>query len=599
MRLRTQFFKTSVACAVLLVAVAGCSLLRPGKKVTVSVEGDLDASIRSDLLQLASVQDTLTDDATNVELLRLVIAADEQSMQTYLRAQGYFDATVSGALPPGRKRRAIDFKIIPGPRYLMTGIDVEWPDDYTGPRPSPPGSGTDTGASFAAILNQSRDITGELREQGYAQAKLSQKEITVDHATRRVHPVFTAQPGSFMQFGRVDVDGLNTLRKSYIRKATPWKPGEPYRISKIREFESRLAASGLFSSINIQRAPQTEPPTTSPPDADPSRYDVKLSLRERNARTVQAGVGYRTDTGAEASAQWQHRNIAGGGEHFVMRGKITEIGYEAETRLTVPFFRRADQDWGTSFKITSEDSDAYDSTAYEASSWLSRQINRRLNLRTGVALHYLDEAQLNERDYYLLASLPASALWDDTDDRLDATRGYRAYFKTEPFQSIKDRDPFFWKNLLTLHGFVPLRKERLVLALRLTGGNITGASTRDIPAESRLYAGGGQSVRGYAYQSLSPRVDGEIVGGQSLLESSIELRARITGTMGAVVFLDGGAAYADTTPAGDESYRWGAGGGFRYYTPVGPLRLDVGFPLNRRSGVDDDWQVYVSIGQAF
>lgn len=120
-----------------------------------------------------------------------------------------------------------------------------------------------------------------------------------------------------------------------------------------------------------------------------------------------------------------------------------------------------------------------------------------------------------------------------------------------------------------------------------------------MPADLRYYAGGGGSIRGYAFQSVGPLSDDDPLGGRSLLELSNELRMNVTETLGFAVFLDGGAAFESAYPDLEESVRWGTGLGLRYFTPIGPFRIDVAFPLNRRDDVDDSYQVYISLGQAF
>ena len=105
-------------------------------------------------------------------------------------------------------------------------------------------------------------------------------------------------------------------------------------------------------------------------------------------------------------------------------------------------------------------------------------------------------------------------------------------------------------------------------------------------------------MRGYEYQSISPRDSaGELVGGRSLFEMSAEVRYRASDTLGYVAFLDGGAAGSNTEPPLD-TLSYGAGVGLRYYTAFGPLRADIAVPLNKKEG-DADFQVYISIGQAF
>jgi translocation and assembly module TamA len=140
---------------------------------------------------------------------------------------------------------------------------------------------------------------------------------------------------------------------------------------------------------------------------------------------------------------------------------------------------------------------------------------------------------------------------------------------------------------------------RVVLAGRTAVGTIFGATRDQIPADERFYAGGGGSVRGFGFQLAGELDDDDDpLGGRSLLELSGEVRVRITDTIGAVAFVDAGSAFQSSVPDFDEELRVGVGPGLRYFSPIGPVRLDVGFPLNRRD-VDDAFQIYISLGQAF
>jgi translocation and assembly module TamA len=137
-----------------------------------------------------------------------------------------------------------------------------------------------------------------------------------------------------------------------------------------------------------------------------------------------------------------------------------------------------------------------------------------------------------------------------------------------------------------------------VIAARGAIGTIVGASLPDIPPDRRFYLGGGGSIRGYDYRSVGPKIDGNVVGGLSFWDSSLEFRYRVTNTIGIVPFVDAGAAYEDSLPDFSEGVQVGAGIGLRYYTPLGPIRLDVAVPINPR---DDEPSVafYVGLGQAF
>jgi translocation and assembly module TamA len=141
----------------------------------------------------------------------------------------------------------------------------------------------------------------------------------------------------------------------------------------------------------------------------------------------------------------------------------------------------------------------------------------------------------------------------------------------------------------------------VVVAGRIRLGTIGGASTFDLAPSRRLYSGGGGSVRGYGYQQLGPKdMEGDPIGGRGLAEFAIESRIRLKqfgGNFGIVPFLDGGSLTTKAMPDLTH-WRFAVGAGLRYYSLFGPIRVDVGFPLNRQKG-DGPFAVTVSLGQAF
>jgi len=190
--------------------------------------------------------------------------------------------------------------------------------------------------------------------------------------------------------------------------------------------------------------------------------------------------------------------------------------------------------------------------------------------------------------------------YNGSNDPLDPTRGSRLGLKVEPYWDPFKGNPGFAKGYGRYRHYLELLKEpSLVLAGGIGAGSILGGHSSAIPADERFYAGGGGSIRGYAYQSVGPIKDGTVVGGNYLIELSFELRLKISERIGVVGFLDGGNAFASPEPDFSQGLLWGTGVGLRYYSPVGPFRLDIGFPLDRRPGLDDRFQVYVSLGQAF
>jgi translocation and assembly module TamA len=148
-------------------------------------------------------------------------------------------------------------------------------------------------------------------------------------------------------------------------------------------------------------------------------------------------------------------------------------------------------------------------------------------------------------------------------------------------------------------------ESRLVLASFIKGGSIFNQPLDAIPPNKRFYSGGGGSIRGYAHQLIGP-LDSQYIpeGGKSLAEIGTEIRFKTTETTGVVSFIEGGAVTKGLTPEFAKHTLWGAGVGFRYYSPLGPIRVDIAFPLKRRKDlngrfIDSAFQLYLSVGQAF
>ena len=146
---------------------------------------------------------------------------------------------------------------------------------------------------------------------------------------------------------------------------------------------------------------------------------------------------------------------------------------------------------------------------------------------------------------------------------------------------------------------------RSVVALRALAGLAGGASQFSLPPDQRFYAGGSGTIRGYRYQSVGPMfpIDGNPTGGTAINAGTIEFRQRVGAALGFATFVDAGNVSRNLNPL-NGSVKVGVGAGVRYYTPLGPLRVDVAVPLQRRSGPnvpnpDDAFEVYIGLGQAF
>jgi translocation and assembly module TamA len=198
---------------------------------------------------------------------------------------------------------------------------------------------------------------------------------------------------------------------------------------------------------------------------------------------------------------------------------------------------------------------------------------------------------------------------DETDNLLNPTNGYRAQLNNiggqagqlvTPAHTFSGSHLTFATNLLSGSTYWPLGPEqRTILAGKLALGSLDGASLFQLPADQRIYAGGGGSIRPYGWQLAGPLArNNDPIGGRSSLVLNLEGRVKITETIGIVPFIDAGSYYESPVPQLGRTLLYGVGVGLRYYTAFGPLRLDLATPLHKRSG-DSPIQLYISLGEAF
>ena len=256
----------------------------------------------------------------------------------------------------------------------------------------------------------------------------------------------------------------------------------------------------------------------------------------------------------------------------------------------------------TTIAAVSEHPDAYDRQAVGGELGVSYDITRKQSVSASAKVEYSkisDAFGSIAPNRYLIFSTPLQYVYDNRDNKLDPKKGWRALVFAEP-----SYDTIHGTAWLKLRGEASIYQSldangRYVGALRVATGSIVGVdNVTDIPADRRFYAGGGGSVRGYAYQGVGPKdARGQPTGGLSYAEASVEMRMAVTDTIGIVPFVDAGTVSLEEYPDFAD-VKVGAGLGLRYLTPFGPLRLDAAVPVNPSPG-DPSFAIYAGIGQAF
>lgn len=521
-----------------------------------------------------------------------------------LRAEGYYAYTVEPDVLDGEPPRAV-VKITPGPVFVLADPRIDWSG-------APPDEGTRQRAAAAMRLTQgepgrSADVVGaegrivaQVAKLGYADAAAEPREVIVDHADHTVRPAFKIASGELVHLDGVEVITKGRTSPAWVSHLAPWKSGDVYDPEDVAELERRLRDTSVYDSISVSMA---GPEKATPEGLRP----VVVTLADRRARTIETSAGYSTSEGAGVDVRWSRYNRLKRADTTTYSLRFAKLEQSVGAELSLPHWRRPQQTLKLSSSIFREDTDAYNETGASIGVDLTKRRQTTAYRTFGVSL---DLSQTKEQvssnglvagrrlNLATFAGLAAYA-WDFSDNILDPKRGWRLEARGEPTYVIGDTTLPYLK--LTTQGsvYLPLGKgASTVLASRVKLGAIVGGSIPDVPASRRFYAGGGGSVRGYAYQAIGPRLsDNTPQGGVSLIETSFELRQKVTQRWSGVAFIDAGAIGTDKTPR-REDFRAGAGFGIRYDLGFGPIRADIAAPLGRRKG-DPAFQIYLSIGQSF
>ncbi len=504
----------------------------------------------------------------------------------------------------------IVINVDPGPQFLFARASITElappVEERRNKLQTPEEAGFKSGglAKSGVILKAERLAVEAWRRQGYAKTKIANENVVADHAGNVVDADITVEPGQLAHYGPLTVQGTARMDPEFVAYMADLKPGERYNPADLERTRRRLARMDVFRSTTIQEAQEINRDGSLPLD---------LIVQERKPRRFGVGANYSTLDGAGVEAFWMHRNLFGKAERLRFDAKVSGIGgsqdssfdpknftYQLGTTFTKPGVFTPDTDFVSSLTGKREVLDNYTETSVNGQAGFTHIFDEYMSGRlfANVSHARFDDDFYGKRDFFTVGML-GGILLDKRDNQTNATSGYYADGVIEPFYEIKNGS-FSTKFTAEGRGYYGFGADnRVVLAGRLKVGSIVGADMKDLPPDKVFFAGGGGSVRGYAYRSIGVKKPGDVViGGRSLVEMSGEVRTKVTDSIGVVGFVDGGYVGEETYPDFAENLRLGAGAGLRYDTSLGPIRFDVAVPLNRSKG-DSSFAFYVGIGQAF
>ena len=567
------------------------------------------AALEARFHDLSALETTATKDQ---ELPQVAVRAitDRQTLERLLRIYGYYnaevlqigDATAAGDAP-------VVYEIIPGTRYRFGEIDTGHLGDAGADAPGlRKALGIESGDPLHsdAIPEGSGKLEVALGEAGYPFARIGEPHLTVDHQREEGDLTLMVTPEGKYRFGQIVSGSPRFLSPGHLQDIARFKPGQLYKRSEVDDFRRAMLATGLVSSVTV--TPRVENPPT--PDT-PGVVAMDVAMKPAPLRTIAGEIGYDTAEGFRLAGSWEHRNLFPPEGMLRLRGIAGTHEQLAGVTLRRSNFLGRDRVLTVDLYADNATLTAYAARKVAFAATYERQTTLLFQKpwvwSMGVEAEASDEREgvpsglTTGRTQYVTVALPLRAAFDATDNLLDPSKGWRASLRASPETSFARGDRATYARIQADASAYLKVARGAVLAGRIRLGSITAFDLNDVAPSRRFYAGGGGSIRGYGYELVGPRNDlGEPKGGRSLYEVSLEARINtgmFGGSLQLVPFLDGGGVDNSMMP-GFRDMRYGAGMGVRYKTSFGPVRVDLGTPINPRAG-DGPVAVYVALGQAF
>jgi translocation and assembly module TamA len=637
--------RLSCARLVLLIFLSAFSYLANGAdpqgyKVDIAStgNGEMDATLKSssDLSSLRT--------SAPVSPFGLIARArnDIDRLTTVLESYGYYKSAVAikigglalkdpglrdtlSALPKGSEPR-VEVAFTLGPLYHLGRIDIdgelpEFARDTLGLRAG-------DAAVASTVLAGGARLQSALQEKGYAFAKVD-APVAYEAADAPVLDLnFHVVTGPRVNVGDIHIEGLKRTHESLLRSTLRLRTGEPFRISTVERGRRDLLALGVFSQVIVQLGTAVD---------DSGGVPITFKVRERSRHAATVSAAYSSDLGGSGGVTWTDRNLFGNAETLNLAARVidlggsdsTGVGYDVSAKFSKPDFLQRDQSLQITVGALKQSLQAYDQTSTTAGVSVLRKLSGIWNVSVGLTtttekiIQPVDDVIVNglvvvpaATYYYTLVALPLVISYDSTDlpTPLDDPRhGFRGSLSLTPTVAIGHPNSTFIIEQLQVAGYFDLNPVlgtdpgRSIVAARALAAIAKGAGEFSLPPDQRFYGGGSATIRGYRYQSVGPVFPGteDPIGGTEIEAASVEFRQRLAGNFGAAAFVDGGevTASARDVPGAfridvPNTFRIGVGLGLRYYTPIGPVRLDIAVPTKRRS-TDDSFEVYIGLGQAF
>ncbi len=557
-------------------------------RYTLSIEGagQLTALLEKHLL-VAVRRDEL---AKQPQRLRTLVERTPQEARSILAAEGYFGATVE-ANAAGDPIEAVVLRVELGDPVVVRGVDIRLrgavTEADTAHSPSPASVRAawqlKAGQRFRqADWDESKSaVLRALLAGAFPAATIRRSQATIDADANAADLEVEIDSGPAYRFGDLAIIGLLRHDESIVRNLNTIRPGQPVSQRALAELQTRLYNVPYFSSVTVSVDPQSA--------TDPAALPINIAIEEAPRFKVDLGAGYSTNTGLRMQAGFTDVDLFDKGWRWKSALRIDEREQRIETGLVFPV--RPDgwqNDIGANAMRTDISSfvvESYNFTVKHAKT--EGRIERAI---TGAAIASREYPQGGTVTFKKALVPGYSWQYRSFDDLLDPRRGYEIGGQIAGGHKSLYSDQNFARLYGRAIGVVTLAQANTFI-VRAEGGIVFAPSRQDIPATLLFRAGGDQSIRGYAYQSIGVAEARAIVGGRYLVIGGVEYIRWIQPKWGMAAFVEAGDAYDDYA---DMQLKYGFGVGARWRSPVGPISFDIAHGEAARST-----RVHFSIGFVF
>jgi outer membrane protein insertion porin family len=525
--------------------------------------------------------------------LRLVLQMEEGLIAAY-RDRGYVDATITRRVSPEPEKN--------GRINVWYTIDEGKPYFVAETRGIPPESGLETktaeflGRPYAPGTNEALEATivDYYRDHGHPFATARVKP-QIDHDSGTVVCEAEVRPGPSVRVGEHVVKGAVWSRTGFIENRVDIAPNEEYHVSDLRRAEERLVATNVFKRVRVSPGPFQEESGTVP---------LEIEVEERESGEASLRGGYGSFEGLRVGADLAGVNTWGGAETLRVGGTISKVGYRGDADLGVPYLFGTELRMGVSGYYESQEYPSYNARSrggvlaftYPLLSKLTATIGiRHANIITSNVDPSVPPGDLLDFDYTALSFTP---ILDLRDNPLVPTQGILVTPEVSYAPSKWLSNVEFWKASGRFSFFLPF-PEGIVFATSFQGGVIAPiGGTQEIPIALREFAGGTNSVRGFKFEGVGPKVNGNPTGGEVSLALQSEVRFPLYGNLQGAVFSDQGGVWFDRTRVNLTELRYSIGAGLRFITPAGAIVADLGWNPHVKQG-EYPVEFHLSVGFPF